>query len=48
MQSHSSDNCVHYYEIEILNLVDPELQLVNTKSMIHYKIKSIVKWDEKV
>ena len=42
MQSHSSDNCVHCYEIEILNLVDPELQLMNTKAMINYKLKALL------
>ena len=34
MQSHSSDDCVHRYNIEILNLFDPELQLINTEPMI--------------
>ena len=24
------DNCVHHHNIEILNLFDPELQVVNT------------------
>ena len=31
VQSSSSDNCIHRYNVEILNLFDPELQLVNTK-----------------
>ena len=30
MQSNSSDNCVHRYDTEILNLFDPELQMINT------------------
>ena len=34
MQSISSDNFEHRYNIEILNLFDPELQLINTKPMI--------------
>ena len=34
MQPNSSDNCIHCYNIEILNLSYPELQLINTKSMI--------------
>ena len=29
MQSHSSDNCKHAYNIEILNPFDPEMQLFN-------------------
>ena len=33
-QSNSSDNCVHRYNIEILNLFDTELQLINTKPMV--------------
>ena len=31
MQSNSSDNCTHPYNVEILNIFDPELQLINTK-----------------
>ena len=34
MQSNSSDNSIHLYNVEILNLFDPELQLINTKLMI--------------
>ena len=40
MQSNFSDNCVHHYNIEILNLFDPELQLINTKPLIENKLKS--------
>ena len=43
MQSNTSNNCVHRYNVEILNLFDPELQLINTKPMIKNKIKRIVK-----
>ena len=32
--SNTSDNCIHRYNVEILNLFDPELQLINTKLMI--------------
>ena len=39
MQSISSDNCVHVYNIKILNLFDPELHLINTKSVIKSKLK---------
>ena len=31
VQSNSSDNCVHHYDVEILTLFDPRLQLINTK-----------------
>ena len=41
MQSNSSGNCVHHYNIEILNLLDPELQLINTKPMIKNKLKEL-------
>ena len=34
VQSNSSDNCIHRYNVEILNLFDSELQLINTKLMI--------------
>ena len=34
-----SDNCVHHYNVEILNLFDPELRLINTKRMIKNKSK---------
>ena len=27
VQSISSDNCIHRYNVEILNILDPELQL---------------------
>ena len=39
MQSNSSDNCIRYYKVEILNLFDPELQLINTKQVIKNKLK---------
>ena len=37
MQSGSSDNCLDCYNFEILNLFDPELQLINTKALIKSK-----------
>ena len=43
MQSNSSASCVHPYNIEILNLFDPELQLINTKPMIRNKLLSALK-----
>ena len=39
MQSNSSGNCVYHYNIEILNLFDPEIQLINTKPMNKNKLK---------
>ena len=42
IQSNSSDNCVHRYDIMILNLFNPELQLINTKSMSKNKLKEFL------
>ena len=42
VQSNSSDNCIHHYNVEILNLFDPELQLINTKPMIKNKLKELL------
>ena len=42
-QPNSSENCIRRYKVEILNLFDPELQLINTKPVIEKKIKRIVK-----
>ena len=28
------DNCIDYYSVKVLNLFDPELQLINTKRAI--------------
>ena len=39
MQSNSSDNSIHLYNVEILNLFDPELQLINTKPKVKNKLK---------
>ena len=39
MQTNSSDSCVHCYNVEILNIFDPELQLINTKPMTKNKLK---------
>ena len=39
MQSNSSDNCIHPYNVEILNIFDPELQLINTKPKIKNNLK---------
>ena len=37
VQLNSADSCTHRYNVEILNIFDPELQMINTKSMIDYK-----------
>ena len=42
MQSNSFDNCVYHYNVEILNLFDPELQLINTKLVIKKKLKELL------
>ena len=47
MHSNSSDNCVNRYNVKILNLFDPELQLINTKPMIKNKLKELLSESEK-
>ena len=42
MQSNSSDNCIHCYNVEILNIFDPELKLINTKPVIKNKLKELL------
>ena len=42
MQSNSSGNCIYHYNVEILNLFDPELQLLNTKPVIKNKLKELL------
>ena len=42
VQSNSCDNCVHYYNVEILNLFDKELQLIKTKPAIKSKLKELL------
>ena len=39
MQSSSSVKYIHHYNVDILNISDPEMQLINNKR--------IVKWIEK-
>ena len=38
-QSTSPDSYIHHYNIKILNLFDPELELINTKPEIKNKLK---------
>ena len=42
MQSNSSGKCMHQYNVKILNLFDPELQLINTKPKIKNKLKGLL------
>ena len=42
VQSNSSNKCVHHYNVEILNLFDPELELINTKPAIKNKLKELL------
>ena len=41
-QSGSSDNYVYHYNITILNLFDPELQMINTKLVMKTKMKELL------
>ena len=47
VESNSSDNCVHHYNVEILNLFDPELKLINTKPIIKKKLKELLSESKK-
>ena len=42
VQPNPSDNCIHSYNVEILNIFDPEMQLINTKPMIKNKLKELL------
>ena len=42
MQSNSSENCIQHYNVEILNLFDPDFQLINTKPVIKSKLKELI------
>ena len=42
MQSNSSDSCINRYSFEILNIFDPELQLIYTKPLIKDKLKELI------
>ena len=42
MQSSSSDNCMHRYNIMVLNLFDPELILISTKPIIKNILKELL------
>ena len=42
VQSNSSDNCVHHYDVAILYLCDPDFQLIDTKPVIKNKLKELL------
>ena len=42
MLSNSSNNFVHHFNMDILNLFDPELQLINIKPLIINKLKELL------
>ena len=42
MQSSLSDNYVHRYNIEIFNLLGPEVQMIHSKLMIKNKLKEFL------
>ena len=42
LPSNSSHNCIHHYNVEILNHFDPELQVINTKPVIKNKLKELL------
>ena len=47
VQLNSSDNCIHHYNAEILNISDPGIQLIYIKPMIKNKLKELLtelKW----
>ena len=43
VQLNSSDNFIHFYNLEILNLFDQELQLINIKPVIKNKLKELLR-----
>ena len=46
MQSNSSDNCIHCYNIQILNLFDPELQWLTLNEWLKTVLKNCsVSWN---
>ena len=36
------DNCIHRYNVEMLNIFAPELQLINTKPVIKNRLKELL------
>ena len=48
MQSNFSDKYAYHYNLKILNLFDPELQLIKTKCMIKNKLKELLSEFKKI
>ena len=46
VESNSSNNCAHHYNVEILNLFDPELQQSKSKELLselkRFKVQTIL------
>ena len=42
VQSNSSDDCIRHYNVVILNLFHPKLQLINTKPVLKTKSKRLL------
>ena len=42
VESIFSDNCVHHYNVDILNLFHPELQVINSKPMVNNKLDELL------
>ena len=42
MQSNSSNNCMHHYKVEILNLFGPELQLISNEPVMKSKLVELL------
>ena len=42
VELNSSDNCINHYNVKILNLFDPELQLIHNKPVIKNKLKALL------
>ena len=42
MQQSSSDNCVHHYNVEILNIFYPELPLIYTRPVVKNILKELL------
>ena len=47
VQSNSSENCIDHYNVEILNLFDPEFHLINNKPLIKNKLKEFLSESKK-
>ena len=48
VQSNISDNYIHQYNVDILNIFDPESQLINAKQIIENKLQELISETKKV